>query len=330
MSTRPSPAPTPDRGLPPEAEAWLAEHPEADPADLEKVWRLAEYAQPPEAAFTPDPDRVEAMRARVRAVTTEADAMHQLSRMTLIRVVPHTWAVAASVVLLIAVGAWLFLKPISLQAPAGERLTATLPDGSMVELNSGARLAYARPFTWGRRAVRLTGEAFFDVASDPQKPFIVQTFNASVTVLGTRFNVRAWPTDPTQETVVVLEEGAVRVDAVGAPGQPALLEPGQMSRVTGDETPPSPPAPASVEQMLSWRQGDFFFDNHPIATILAEIGRRFGVVIDAPETLAERRASLIQSRPESVDTVLDLLCRAFDCRFRATPDGYELLEAGTE
>ena len=192
MSTTPSSNQMPKPGLPSEAHAWLDEHPEADLASLEKVWRLTENAQPPEASFEPDPERVEAMRAHIHtAVTDAAPESEHRAKVTFIRTFPHSWAVAASIVLLIAVGAGFWLQPTTLTAPTGERLAATLPDGSTVELNSGARLSYARAFGGKARTVRLTGEAFFDVAHDAQKPFMVKTFNADVTVLGTRFNVRA-------------------------------------------------------------------------------------------------------------------------------------------
>ncbi len=326
MSTMPSSNQTPEPGLPSEAHTWLAEHPDVDPAGLEEVWRLSQQAPPPEASFEPDPARVEAMRAHIHAaVTDEAPKSERRAKLTYIRTFPHSWAVAASIVLLIAVGAGFWLRPTTLTAPAGERLAATLPDGSTVELNSGARLSYARAFGGETRTVRLTGEAFFDVANDAQKPFIVETFNAAVTVLGTRFNVRVWPNDPTRETTVVLEEGMVRLEAAGAPAQAVVLEPGQMSRVVGDETP-SAPAPVSVEQMLIWREGGFFFSDYPISVILAEAQRRFDVTIHASDAIAGQRLALFLSRPESVDTVLDAVCASLDCRYRATPNGYEILE----
>lgn len=327
MST-PHPSDHPaNAGLPPEAHAWLAEHPDADPAALEAIWRLAEHAPPPEASFVPDPDRVEAMREHVRAALADApNASDQRRRqVALRRVIPHSWAAAASIVLLIAVGAGFWLRPTTLTASAGERLTATLPDGSAVDLNSGARLSYGRAFGGKMRTVRLTGEAFFDVAKDAQKPFVVETFNAAVTVLGTRFNVRAWPGDLTRETTVALEEGQVRLAAANAPARAVVLEPGQMSRVVGDDAP-SAPAPVSIAQMLVWREGGFFFSDYPVGVILAEAERRFDVTIHAPAIIARQRLSLLLSRPESVDTVLDAVCGYVGCRYHVAPNGYRILE----
>ncbi|MFQ5569477.1 MAG: hypothetical protein ACE5G0_07365, partial [Rhodothermales bacterium] len=149
----PPPEPHPESGLPPEAHAWLAEHPETEPSELEEVWRLTEYAQPPEAAFAPDPARVAAMRARIVSITTGEMPAQSLPppakarpprRLVLIRAIPRPWAVAASIALLAVVGAALWLQPITHAAPVGERLTTTLPDGSLITLNSGTTLTYRR------------------------------------------------------------------------------------------------------------------------------------------------------------------------------------------
>src|SRR5690606_693130 len=113
---------------------------------------------------------------------------------------------AAAAVVVVGLGAALWLRPTVHRAPLGERLAVVLPDGSRVELNSGSRLAYRRTFGWRARRVDLHGEAFFDVVP-ADVPFTVRTFNSAVTVLGTRFNVRAWPDDEQAETAVVLEEG---------------------------------------------------------------------------------------------------------------------------
>ena len=130
-----------------------------------------------------------------------------------------------------------------------------------------------------------------------------------------------------RETTVVLEKGQVQLATARAPEQAVVLEPGQMSRVTGDDAP-SAPAPVSVEQMLIWREGGFFFSDHPVGVILAEAERRFGITIVIPDTLlAQQRQVLFLRQPESLDTVLEILCASLDCRYHATPNGYEVVKA---
>ncbi len=277
----------------------------------------------------PEPLDPETQARLDAAIVAEAARSAPSPFSLIIGTVPNTWALGAAVVLLMAAGAWLFLQPATFSAPRGETLITTLPDGTTVELNSGARLAYARPFDWGSRSVRLTGEAFFDVV-DGDKPFIVETYNATITVQGTRYNVRAWPSDPSPATTVVLEEGHVQVEALDMQTPPVSLTPGQMSRVADKNTPPSAPIMVSVEQILSWRQGGFFFDDHLVATILAEMERRFALTLQAPEPLAQQRLGLFLKRPETPEAALDTLCGFLDCAYRPTPEGYALFENNAE
>ena len=79
----------------------------------------------------------------------------------------------------------------TLQVPYGQRLKFTLPDGSSVQLNSGARIEYPTVFKKNLRKVKLSGEAVFDVEHDEDRPFVVETFASDIRVLGTKFNVIA-------------------------------------------------------------------------------------------------------------------------------------------
>jgi ferric-dicitrate binding protein FerR (iron transport regulator) len=94
--------------------------------------------------------------------------------------------------------------------PYGKTSEVLLPDGTKVFLNAGSRLVYPENFTGKTREVFLVGEAFFDVSHDQRHPFIVQVSDLRVKVLGTRFNVSAYPTDNVIETV--LAEGKVQME----------------------------------------------------------------------------------------------------------------------
>ncbi len=94
--------------------------------------------------------------------------------------------------------------------PYGKTSEILLPDGTKVFLNAGSRLVYPERFTGKTREVFLVGEAFFDVSHDHEHPFIVQVSDLRVKVLGTRFNISAYPTDNVIETV--LAEGKVRME----------------------------------------------------------------------------------------------------------------------
>lgn len=320
---------SPEENLPPEAEAWLQEHPDEDRASLERAWQLAAPVRDEAVPFTPDPERVRHMETRIAAATRHGDRAPVRGGPATRRWASRPWPVAAAVVALVVVAVGLFwLRPVTITAPAGDVLAVHLPDGSEVELNSGSRLTYRRLFGWRTRRVTLRGEAFFEVVHDPT-PFVVQTFNSTVTVLGTRFNVRAWPEDYTPATTVVLEQGRVRLAAGTDAAQTVVLEPGQRSRVAADSAGPAPPVSASVQEALAWRRGGLHFTDAPLGEILDEVQRRTGARITvADPTLRDLRATLLLEHVDSAETVLAILAEMRDLHYRSTEDGYVLVPAG--
>jgi len=97
----------------------------------------------------------------------------------------------------------------NIKVPYGSKTTIELPDSTKVILNSGSSLQYADDFGDSTRTVYLNGEAFFDVTRDKLKPFYVKTHEATIKVLGTQFNVKAYPRDDIMETTIV--SGSVEV-----------------------------------------------------------------------------------------------------------------------
>ena len=210
--------------LPSEADTWLAEHPDVNRGELEEVWKLSELADIP---FDPDEERIAEMREAIRSRMTNE------KRTGLRFIKSQKWLnIAASVALVAGFGAALWLRPIVETAPAGTMASVVLPDGSTIRLNSGSTIEYRRTFGWMKRAVTLDGEAFFDV-SKSQTEFDVSTFNGNVTVLGTRFNIRAWSDDLDPATTVHVDEGYVRVSAEAVPDSSVILEAGQWSTIKG-------------------------------------------------------------------------------------------------
>jgi ferric-dicitrate binding protein FerR (iron transport regulator) len=96
-----------------------------------------------------------------------------------------------------------------ISVPLGSKTTLVLGDGTKIWLNSGSKLKYPQKFQGNFREVTLTGEAFFDVAKDAYKPFIVKTSALNIKVLGTTFNVKSYPEEGTIETTLV--KGAVTI-----------------------------------------------------------------------------------------------------------------------
>ncbi len=107
----------------------------------------------------------------------------------------------------------------------GTRTKLDLPDGSSVWLNAGSKLNYSKVGEGSTREVYLTGEAYFDIVRNPKRPFIIHTSAMDVKVLGTQFNVKAYPDDATVETSLI--HGSVEVFLKNEPGKSYLLKPNE-------------------------------------------------------------------------------------------------------
>lgn len=148
-----------------------------------------------------------------------------------------------------------------------------LPDGSVVELNDGARLALR--FDAGERRVRLTGEAHFQVQPDPARPFVVEAGGAQVRAVGTAFNVRL----DAAAVEVLVTEGSVRVEGPrAAAGEPGALVAARHRAVVDLRSAAAPAvAPAAEQEIaetLAWQAPRLQFFDTPLATVAAEFNAR--------------------------------------------------------
>ncbi|MEZ5709038.1 MAG: FecR domain-containing protein [Blastomonas sp.] len=156
----------------------------------------------------------------------------------------------------------------------GERSTFSLPDGSTLELNTNSLVRVT--YTKGRRALTLErGEAFFKVAHDSDRPFVVRSSDNVVTALGTAFSVRL---DGAKVTVTLLE-GKVKVERFGAGAASTSATPVQVtSLVPGQQLAASANgrfhvSNANVVQAASWREGRLIFEDQRLSDVLAEVNR---------------------------------------------------------
>lgn len=137
--------------------------------------------------------------------------------------------VAAAVALLITAGAYYYTslhEPlVAKYTSKGEKSTFMMEDGTRVTLNADSKLEYAANFPQESREVYLTGEAFFDVHSDAQKPFIIHTNKMDIKVLGTAFNVKSYPNETSTEATLL--KGAIEVTVADNPSEKIILKPSQ-------------------------------------------------------------------------------------------------------
>jgi len=116
----------------------------------------------------------------------------------------------------------------------GSRTSMTLPDGTKVWLNAGSHLDYGRSFGGEYREVNLTGEAYFDVAPDAARPFLIHTRKVDVRVLGTSFNLKSYPTDKTTEATLI--RGSIEVSIRNRPSDKIILKPNEKLVVNNDDS----------------------------------------------------------------------------------------------
>lgn len=191
--------------------------------------------------------------------------------------------------------------PNELATPKGGENTVILADGTTVCLNAGSRLVFPVRFLGKQRIVYLEGEGFFDVHPDTEHPFIVKTRLGEIKVLGTAFNVSAYPESPTCLTTLV--RGMVCYKAQN--GSELILHPGEQAVTTGQG---SISKPVDVEEYIGWTKGLYIFKNRSLGDIMDTFSRWYNVEITFDNsTISNMPFSGSVKRYESLNTFLNAL-----------------------
>ncbi|MGN7721711.1 FecR family protein [Chitinophaga sp. 22620] len=194
----------------------------------------------------------------------------------------------------------------TLSTPVGGQFRITLSDGTAIWLNAASTLKFPSSFTGGERAVEITGEAYFEVAKNKAMPFKVMFNGSSVEVLGTHFNIMAYPDEARSK--VTLLEGSV---AVSNPSGRQLLRPGMQALVGSSITT----GPANVEEAVAWKNGLFIFDNEDIHSIMRKLARWYDVKPEYADAMQGVTFSGTVSRYSNVSGVLEMLEMTESVRF---------------
>ena len=233
-----------------------------------------------------------------------------------------TLALAASLLLAFALGL-VVLRPAAVThdrdmqrfaTRVGERQAVALADGSRVELNTGTRLRAA--LAAGTRELWLDeGEAFFDVAHDARRPFVVHAGPRTITVLGTKFAVRL----DRGRVQVAVSEGRVRIDQPATAGRSTSITRGDLAVADGSSLLVAENSVARVENNLSWRRGMLTFDQSSLGDAAAEFNRynRRHVVVD-PGAAGIRIGGTFEA--SNVEAFGRLLRDAYGLDVEITPD----------
>lgn len=193
--------------------------------------------------------------------------------------------------------------------PRGTTYSLVLEDGTRVVLNAESSLRFPERFTGGERRVFLEGEAYLEVKRDERRPFLVEVERAVVRVLGTEFNVRAYPGE---ESLTALVSGSVEVTV----GEDSLcLRPGEAC-VEGPGGRPLVKREVDLMEVLAWKNGEFVFKDMPLSAMMEELARWYDIEVECPAgELGEQRFHVYMDRSKTLEEALSEIARVADITY---------------
>ncbi|MEO5682461.1 MAG: FecR domain-containing protein [Chitinophagaceae bacterium] len=189
----------------------------------------------------------------------------------------------------------------TLTTPRGGQFKLVLPDGSSVWLNAASSITYPASFTGDDRKVEIAGEAYFEIAHNPAKPFIVNVNGMEVKVLGTHFNINAYNDEAAIKTSLL--QGSVMLHK----GDNAvMLQPGQQAQLTADEKV-KVVNDVDMDEVVAWKNGYFAFNRASLQSVMRQIARWYDVDISYEGKIPERLFGGKIDRNSNASEVLKIL-----------------------
>lgn len=200
-----------------------------------------------------------------------------------------------------------FNRMNTIKTPPGGQYNLILPDGTKVWLNASSILKFPNVFDQKARQVDLTGEAYFEVAQKKTQsnllvPFYVDSKSQRIEVLGTQFNINSYPNENIVKTTLL--EGSVRVSALSTKAISHVLLPGQQSQLQGNQLDVKE---VDIESEISWKNGDFIFNNEALKSIMRKIERWYDVEVHYQSSNNELKFSGAVSRTKNLSEVLSIM-----------------------
>jgi transmembrane sensor len=248
-------------------------------------------------------------------------ASQKPARVVAIRKFSRTLQVAATVLIIITLAAISYFiydytdrSPVILATHSATQ-TTSLPDGSEITLNRKSAIRYIRKLRGKTRAVQLKGEAFFKVAPNKEKPFVIAVNDVTVTVLGTSFNVKGYG----GQTEVAVESGTVKVESKG---RSVILQPGEQVIINNADS-------GIVEQKTGAKlynyyvTKEFVCDNTPLWKLVEVLNEAYDVRIQIRNEELRQLPLTTTFHKESLDNILDVISETFNINI--TRDGDRIL-----
>ena len=233
---------------------------------------------------------------------------------------------AAAVLLLLGIGMVINYfseksAPIVYQTTANTQEVA-LPDGSIVTLNKHSTLSYSESFGVADRSLSLSGEAFFDVTKDKEKPFIISTQKAQVQVLGTSFNVRAYEESELSEVVVTT--GVVKfsknnsAEAVTLKaGDKGVLRSDQLINKVNEDV-----------NFLAWKTRKLIFEEESLGSVIATLNQTYQANISTRIDIPECAEVTVTFEQQTIEAILNVLKTTLDLEYKTDGDKIEITAIG--
>ena len=216
------------------------------------------------------------------------------------------------------------IQALTATTAKGQTYQFTLPDGTKVWLNADSKLEFPSNFSGAKqRIVSLSGEGYFEVAKDKAHPFIVESGNQQVEVLGTHFNINAYTTEGKTKTTLL--EGAVRVSSSRQSAatrdlpmrrDDVVLKPGQQSELSNTASGKIKVTEVDLEDAIAWKEGYFLLDNDDFEGIMNKISRWYNVDIVYDTMPQDIQFGGRVSRTRNVSAVLEALERTGKVKFK--------------
>lgn len=316
-------------------ERWLQE----DPSHADRLERFVEK-HTGQVEVEVDSVKTELLKSIEDAASNRSDSPSPNREMTRTSGGRGSWIAAAATILLIlsaSVGGYLIFTDtpaseseyIERTIPPGKVATITLSDGSKVQLNSASTLRFPKQFSSTVRKVYLSGEAFFEVRSDKDRPFKVYAGNVRTTVLGTAFNVRAFPEE--NQARVTVAEGRVSVDVITSEEDSSsttmLLQPNQWATYS-DSGKQLQKGQGEIRELIAWKDGILIFDNKTLSEAIDIMERWYGTEITLKNEALKDCVLHGEYKDENLENVLEAIEYALGIHYSLTDKGVVISGGG--
>lgn len=236
------------------------------------------------------------------------------------------WAAAASVIFLIGLSLFFYQNSNEVEnrqftAKLGEHTQIKLSDGTQIWLNAGSVLKYPKEFKGDTREVYLSGEAFFDVAKDKKHPFIIHTNKMDTKVLGTSFNVQAYPDQITQEVSVLT--GRVNVKST-VTEENVYVTPGQKVVFKSHDNKLHAFKDIPLDAISLWRKNIMVFEETPLPEVVATINRNYNVAIEIRNKNLNALKISAYFKELPADQVIGLVCNIINANYKVDSGIYKI------